>query len=337
MEKIRSSNIEVFRIFLMFVIVVHHFVLYSVEPFHENSAVVDALKCVSHFGVIAFVLISGYFGIKLNVEKFFRICFQVLFFSIGLYLLAVLLNENVYFSFKEFFQNSLVFTSKHAYWFIVVYLQLFLLSPLLNCAIDNLDKKKLIYIICVFAFFVFYMSFIRHSPYSLDGKDIVNFSMIYLLGGFLRKYDIMSCFSKKFKFCVIALFAILSILCICIVLLPKLLSDWIYFIFYSYNSPGIIVLALLFFVLFFFWKVDNNLLLNKVAASVFAVYLLHENVYFHSMIYNDVFFENIDKNSVGLLFVWIMLKTVLIFLVAFILDYVRVFVYSLIKGLFFKK
>ena len=70
--KVRNSAIELVRILAMFMIVYYHFILFFIEPIDTNP-IYKAIQIPLHIGVILFVLISGYFGIKPTFRGFFKI------------------------------------------------------------------------------------------------------------------------------------------------------------------------------------------------------------------------------------------------------------------------
>ena len=75
MKAKRSSNIELMRIFLMFMIIFHHLIVHSLglkelkSAAYENEFPATQAILLNSFIVIAvnaFIFISGYFGIKLE-------------------------------------------------------------------------------------------------------------------------------------------------------------------------------------------------------------------------------------------------------------------------------
>ena len=59
----RNSSLELVRLLAMFMIVFYHLILFFIEPI-DPSPIFKAVQIPVHIGVILFVLISGYFGIK---------------------------------------------------------------------------------------------------------------------------------------------------------------------------------------------------------------------------------------------------------------------------------
>lgn len=85
-KPLRESQFELIRILAQFFIVLYHLFLFFVypktgNPFHK------AIWLPLHIGVILFILISGYFGIKSSIKGFIKLVGMVLVLSIPLELI----------------------------------------------------------------------------------------------------------------------------------------------------------------------------------------------------------------------------------------------------------
>lgn len=90
-KKERSSNLELFRIIVMFLIVAHHYVVnsgliqeMSKTPFEANSLFLYIFGMWGKTGINCFILITGYFMCKSNITlyKFAKLVLQVIFYKI---------------------------------------------------------------------------------------------------------------------------------------------------------------------------------------------------------------------------------------------------------------
>lgn len=95
----RQSNLELLRIIsILFVLIVHFdFGTFGV-PVHadllnsKSTAIVKCLiECFAIIGVNAFVLISGYFGVKIKINSVMNLLFQCFFYSVILYIVLWIL------------------------------------------------------------------------------------------------------------------------------------------------------------------------------------------------------------------------------------------------------
>ena len=188
MKRERNSGIEVLRIISMLLIIAYHFAVHGLVNTgffdNNNNYVINAFAIGGKLGVSVFVLISGYFstGHKLNYRRLATLEFEVLFYSIGLYLVSLLTDLEISRSdLKVLF--PVIFSE---YWFITDYLILMLLSPFLNAAICNTEKKSLKNIIllsiCIWSLLPCLLR--ENTTYS----DLIWFIVLYILAAYLKKY-----------------------------------------------------------------------------------------------------------------------------------------------------
>ena len=89
---------------------------------------------------------------------------------------------------KQFLKDCL-FISHTPYWFIRTYLCLYLFSPVLNKYLENITAKNRFILIGVLFFISFYLGTSHGDPSLSDGKNLANFSLLYLLGNTLHAYE----------------------------------------------------------------------------------------------------------------------------------------------------
>ena len=180
----RNPSIEVFRCLLMFCIVLYHCCLFNVQlpdkSYHDALPIWMLPFCMGLiWHVDGFVAISGWFGIKFTLKKFFRLWGLVLFYS----LLSVGVSKFV-------LGDALSLHSFIIYggWFTATYLGLMFVSPVLNAAIDHLkdDPRTLRFAIGLFAAMMFLNWVPTHlnsavEPCGVGGSTLVNFMFLYLL------------------------------------------------------------------------------------------------------------------------------------------------------------
>ena len=103
-SKTRNASFELLRIICMFMIVLYHLFIKLDYSFVSTSALYSSMLFPLHVAVVCFVLISGYFGIRLSFKKLLAFYMQVLFYNIVAYLVySVISNE---FTVKNFILNS---------------------------------------------------------------------------------------------------------------------------------------------------------------------------------------------------------------------------------------
>lgn len=143
MKKTRNASFELLRIICMFMIVYYHLFVkidyMSVIKSPEYSTILYPL----HIAVVCFVLISGYFRIKLSCHKLLKFLIQVLFYNVLAYGIYVFLSGG--FSIKDFLFSFLPFSHNQDLWFVRTYLMLMLISPILNKYLDTTPPRKDLY------------------------------------------------------------------------------------------------------------------------------------------------------------------------------------------------
>lgn len=227
--------------------------------------------------VNVYVLISGYFlsaSNRRNIIKILEQLFQLILLSIIIYFV----NSSGY-SFVGFI-NSLIPCN----WFVVLYIVLYLISPFLNLVIKELNKKQyvllLVLLFCLFSFYPTLIDLIEaFRGYlslgtstigmfgSQSGYTIVNFVLIYFIGGFIRKFGL----ENLKKIYLVPLFFVCSFIILgWSYLEPN--SAW------AYCNPFVIAEAVLAFLIFRSIKMPNIKPIIYLSQASFMVYLTH--IYF---------------------------------------------------------
>lgn len=277
--RIRESNIELLRIISMFLVMVSHVTLAIEYPNMKDATeiefyLVGLLKAISVVSVNVFLMISGWFGIRFSYKRLFAFLFQVLFFSLLGYFIAVLLGVKS-FTITELMTCGLLLGSRN-YWFVDSYLLLFLLSPVLNNFCEKSSRIQLKNFL-VTAFTVEFVAAWLFPTLSIEiraGYSVFSFILIYMLSRYIQIYQ-PSCARFKAKHDV----GVYLVLTLCLSGVAFVSHGGIVGIvgFYSYASPFVVAAAL--YLLLAFTKISfKSKIINYVAASCFAVYLLHEHV-----------------------------------------------------------
>lgn len=284
----RSSSFELLRIVCMLFIICGHIVMvHEYGEFEDSSWYIG--QVVRPFCMVAvnvFVLISGYFGIKLNTKKLWKLNWMVTFYCVVFLLMGYAMGFHGFEARKDWMQLVPVVTKQ--YWFITVYFALCLVSPFLNKMVEVLEKemyKKLL--LTCFALFVVLPTFaviLNFKTITLDsGYGLINFMFLYLLGRYLRLHFTPTW--SKYKY-LLAYFCSMSIMAAFQILYSKLLGfDFDALISYDtlFTFTGAVCLFLYFQQLRFTSK-----LINALAAPCLAVYVIHINPIIFHPLFEDV-------------------------------------------------
>ena len=140
----RQSNFELLRLVAMFLVLVVHADFSSLgEPSLRDfqSDIVGStlrvfIESLSIVCVNVFILISGWFGIRQSLKSFCNFLFQCFFFLGGTYTCLVVLNRT------PLNLSGLLTCFGLNNWFIMSYLGLFILAPIINPFLDTCGKKS---------------------------------------------------------------------------------------------------------------------------------------------------------------------------------------------------
>ena len=270
----------------MLFIVIYHFFIYSIQPNNQDLwFVTNPIIAVLHIGVINFILISGYYGIKFSLEGFLKLIIKCSAYSILIYIAYIFPNPQ-FFSIKELIRSTIPIQ----WWFINIYLCLFLLTPIINIPIKKASTEKKL----IFIFILFIVSFcFQFCPSLSDGKNCVNFILIYYIGNFTRhnlkiinNMNIINCLSIYilFNIFIVALYLLLSY--------TKFYGELMFSLIFPYNSIGLIINSLLFANIFNNLNIKSQII-NYLSVSILPIYLITENNYIGIYLYK---FANNMKN-----------------------------------------
>lgn len=95
--------------------------------------------------------------------------------------------------------NALLPVTTGQYWYLTAYFGLFVLMPLLNSAVRNMPKRELSVTLfgILLLFCILPISPLTDAFYLHDGYSALWLAVVYLLGGYLGKYGILSRLSAK--------------------------------------------------------------------------------------------------------------------------------------------
>lgn len=264
--KERESSFELLRLIAQYMIVAYHILLFWFVLDGPNpQPIFEALWIPLHIGVILYVLISGYFGIRFSIKGLMRILAQLLVYGLGLYLL----NHFIYgdpIKIKQLF-----FVSNTPYWFIRTYLFLYLLAPMVNKTIANISLTTRIVMLVVLSWISCWTGLMGFDASMHEGYNVLHFVFLYLIGNTLYTY--------RDKFNSVPTYLVLSLYLIGAiggVLTVNAMSNnsLLFNVLFQYNSLVLIFNAVLFFMLFMRMHFQSRSI-NYMASSCLAIYLLH--------------------------------------------------------------
>lgn len=318
---IKQGNFELLRIFSMILIILHHYSihggLFSNSSTISSQLIANLLIIGGKVGVNLFVLISGYFLIesKFKIQKVLKLLFQIVFYTILLFIGIYFITGNFYLG-----NISILFKpiSLNLYWFITAYLEMYILSPFIRKALENVSKAQYQSLLILFGIFLSVIPTFFNGSNLVWGNGIW-FVYVFAIGGYIKKYEI-TLFNKKGN-CIIL--SILLYLITYILLIICKYSKIHHNTFLNMNSINIFLVSICIFCSFKHLTIKPNKLLLLLSQSSFAVYLLHDNEYFRYNIWNILKTSNFIDKPILTLILHIILSTIILYLLAVIIETIR--------------
>ena len=298
MQQLRNSNIELLRIVSMLMVVVLHFnnngantgIVNMPEVLTERLTWGFLVESLCLVAVNCFVLISGYFSIKLKVRsllKFYLQCFIIGLFSYLFYIglsggFSTWQSAEGLFTMKILIERLLAFTH-NGWWFVVSYVGLMLLSPLLNSAVDNMTRKRFLHSLILFSIVILYLGWYQKVEVTNYGNSLISFIWIYLIGRYIGEHVQIESI-RKYRWLWLAGYLISALALFGMIMLRYHFSIEMHYPL-DYNNPFVVVAAMM-LLLFFLSFSFRSKVINGIASSVFAAYLIQESCYFgHEWLY----------------------------------------------------
>lgn len=314
---VRNSGVELLRIIAILLICISHAVQTS-EQFLDYSSLsfgiilLKILRYSGQIGNILFVICSSWFLLdskKMKHEKALKILMDSTLISIFIFLCFVISGykfstiEIIHQLFPDYFANM---------WFIPVYVIFYLVHPLLNSAINAMDKKShFSFCLILFCFF---------GALGLIGwggivmNSFVEFCVVYFIVGFMKKYCQSFYENRRLNLLLFLVFYLIFIFAIIfknIFNINRLTLDQFY-------SPILLPALLCLFNLFNGLKIQSKTI-NYLASCSLYVYCIHENILLRTLI-RPLYYQKALNICFNAYFGWIMLCAVGMFIGAYLLS-----------------
>lgn len=274
----RQSGLELLRIVSMFMVLAVHIDGASLGlpmPSGDCGSLTSrhlwqlAVESFAIIGVNCFTMISGYFGIRLRLRSMLMFVGECLFYSVGIYLLFVATGLR-HFSWTGF-ADSLMVLSHSDLWYIPAYFGLCLLAPFINAGCDGMSRHRLMAVTGVFLLFNVWCGWWWNGQFNPTGYTLIQLVLIYMLGRVVSRFIPVGTHIGLKGVFVSGVCYFIATACIFMMSLyiPSVKA-------FAYNSPFVIVATVAFFVIFLGVRFKSRIV-NYLALSAFAVYLVHKN------------------------------------------------------------
>lgn len=306
----------------MFFIVIHHGIVHGLGVDglsdwggqllvnQQSMLPISMLNACLIFSVNTFVLITGYFSLSLKKDKIVKLMIPVLLYTLLFATIPYLIKGEIIQAVK-----SLFFLSQGPYWFILDYLFLMVLTPLINEGYLKLDKRKSFILIGLLLVINCYFGFFWGDKVNNNGYTLMQFILMYVIGRHIRVHG----FELK-KHWAALLFLGSS-------LINGALFYAAFYLDYGsiswrltyYNNPLVILSAIAFFLIFLKIRIQSRAI-NYLSASALAIYLIQNTPLVSSYYYRTVSNFHIEHNNIWMSLVLITVMSVVICLASICVD-----------------
>lgn len=149
LKKERNSNLELYRIIVMLLIVAHHYVVNSglgsfmkENPYSADTIFLYLFGMWGKTGINCFVLITGYFMCQsqITIRKFLKLLLEIEFYYLVVYFIFVFTGYEA-FSIKDFVKAILPIKSIGPDFFTSCFLIFYLFIPFLTEIVQKLSRR----------------------------------------------------------------------------------------------------------------------------------------------------------------------------------------------------
>lgn len=329
----RSSNLELYRILVMLLIMSHHYVVNSGLTEHINQSL-DASSVFFWLfgmwgkpGINCFVMITGYFMCcsRITLRKFVKLVGEVIFWNFVCYT-AFAITGYGHITAKAFFVHLLpVLGVKDN--FMSCFILFWLTIPFLNILIHNLSRRQHLQLI---ALSLFIYTFLRHLPYSEVYMNYVSwFIVLYFIASYIRLYPEHIWRGESAK--AWGWLTLVTVLLAMGSVVQRLVADRMAgraFSPYWLVTDSNAVLALAVGVTSFIWfknlHIPHSRFINAVGATTFGVFLIHTNGdVMRQWLWRDVV-DCVGHVKVPHYYIYAPAAVICIFVVCCLLDWLRI-------------
>ncbi|MBR3727573.1 MAG: acyltransferase family protein [Muribaculaceae bacterium] len=278
--KQRYSNIELYRIIIMILIVAHHYVdssglleVMKQSPTSFKSIYLYIFGMWGKTGINCFVLITGYFMCQshITLRKFTKLVFWIEFYRIVTYLIFCA-SGYINFSLAVFARNLMpVYNITHG--FVGCFLIFFLTIPFLNILIKNMSKRQH-FLLLLLSLFIY--SLWAQIPYlEVRMNYVIWFDVLYILSSYIRLHISPHIDHKKWGW--LTLLSILISVLSVVVIVYHGRPELAYFFVSDSNALLAVIVSVCAFMWFKSYPIKYHKWINSIGATTFGVLLIHTN------------------------------------------------------------
>ena len=281
-KKPRSSNLELYRIICMLMIVAHHYVVNSGlmeegapllgHPDTWHTVFLWLFGMWGKTGINCFLMITGYFMCKsqITVKKYLKLLLQIYLYNWVIFIIFFLTGHQplTTHSALQLILPFWGFTNNFTSCFIIFYL----IIPFLTILVQHLSQRQ--HLLLVLVATGCYTLFGSIPSFEVTFNYITWFSIIYFIASYIRLYP-APIFERR------SLWGWLTLLSVIGAMLSVVILQHSTFMVYQYVDDSNKLFALLVAFCSFIWfkniNIKQSAFINAVGSTCFGVLLIHAN------------------------------------------------------------
>lgn len=330
--KTRKSNIELFRIVIMLLIIGSHYVMnggiskmFGPHNLGVNTLFFEAVSWEGKMGINCFLLITGYFMCKQELKwiKFIKLTSQILFYDWTTYFLLVYIGADDFSLISVLAHIPVVNGLKTFTW---GYMMLYLLVPFLNVTISALSKKQFQSLLILLTLIY---SVLPTLFYSKMFEYVGWYATMYLVGAYIRIYPYDWFNSKKIVLggavfsLLLSTFTVWSITWLSSYV--DIMKNFQYFVVDS-NKPFAFICSVFLFLYFLYHvKISYSRIINQMALTTFGVLLIHMHSDAMASLLWGKILRNVDYAMTELAIPHFIVSVIFVYSVCVVIDLLRIY------------
>ena len=333
-KKERNSNIELYRIIVMLLIVIHHYVVNSglldemfKTPLAPESVYLYILGMWGKTGIDCFVLITGYFMCKssISLRKFVKLLLQIELYNI-LFGCIFLYTGYISLSVSSLIQIVNPIPSVNT-GFTSCFLLFYLFIPFLNILLKNLSKSQhlLLVILCLGIYTI-----LGTIPWiGVTFNYVTWFCVLYVVASYIRLYGIWRSEDKMFWGRASLVLITISVLSVLVMLFRGVYSEvalnWGFLMLFVSDSNKLLAFLVSISTFMFIKNIHirQSKWINTIASCTFGVLLIHANSdAMRQWLWKDTC-DNVGFFHSSMIYVHALCVPIIVFIACTIIDFCR--------------
>lgn len=272
----RSSNLELYRIVCMFLILTHHFsqfYYYSTQPFSSKVVFLNIFGMWGKTGINCFLLITGYFMCQSNitVRKFLKLILEVYLYKLIIFVLMLIGGYETINPVRIVKLVMPVWNIEQN--FLSCFILFWVTIPFWNILIRNMTKRQHELLLVILLGMYTFLGSIPGFHVSLN--YVTWYGVIYLIASYVRFYPILVFENKKLWGCLTFISVVVSI--VSVFAFKVVTGSCSHFMVHDSNKFLAVTTAFTSFMWFKNMDIKNSRVINAIGGSTFAVLLIHSN------------------------------------------------------------